>query len=156
MATPSEQSVIDDLTALVTGLKKHAPGRPFVLASQTYSAADILGEVNALLAAASAVPKARGALKDAIRADRELRARKAELLRGLRGTIQSMFRGQTTTLADFGLEPPRARRPATTEEAVLAVEKRRATRKERRTMGKKQKAAIKGDVTGVVITPKVK
>jgi hypothetical protein len=55
-------------------------------------------------------------------------------------------------LADFGIHP-KARTPPTVEASLAAVAKRRATRAARRTMGSQQKKAVKGDVTGVVVTP---
>jgi hypothetical protein len=56
-------------------------------------------------------------------------------------------------LADFGLQPPKARKPLTNEQRAAAVAKLRATRAARGTTSKKQKLSVKGDVTGVQITP---
>ena len=67
--------------------------------------------------------------------------------------LQGAFAHSSEALAEFGLEPKKKRRPATAEEVLVSAAKLRATRAERRTMGKRQKAAIKGNVTGVVITP---
>ncbi len=156
MATPSSQKVIESLTALANGLAKHANGAVFNLAGQTFTGPQMLAEVQAILADAAAVPAAHAALTEAIRADVARRAESAWLLDGVRALLQTMYKRQLTTLADFGLAPPRERRPPTNEEELLMIERRKATRAKRRTMGKKQKAAIKGDVTGVVITPKTK
>jgi hypothetical protein len=58
-----------------------------------------------------------------------------------------------TTLADYGLKPRKARAPQTGEQITAAAAKRTATRKARGTTGKKKKLAVKGDVTGVIVTP---
>jgi hypothetical protein len=55
-------------------------------------------------------------------------------------------------LADFGISL-KQRGPLTVEEKTAAVAKRAATRAARHTMGPKQKLEVKGDVTGVVVTP---
>ena len=56
-------------------------------------------------------------------------------------------------LADFAVKPVKIPAPMSNETLLLRAARNQATRKERRTMGKKQRRAIKGDVTGVVITP---
>jgi hypothetical protein len=55
-------------------------------------------------------------------------------------------------LADFGMSAPKTTVPTVATKAV-AVVKRTATRKARNTMGAVQKKEVKGDVTGVVMTP---
>ena len=55
-------------------------------------------------------------------------------------------------LADFGITP-KARAPLTVEAKAAAAAKRAATRAARHTMGTQQKKGIKGDVTGVLVTP---
>ena len=63
-----------------------------------------------------------------------------------------MFAGLFDTLADFGLSPRKVA-VVSPEARVAAVAKTKATRAARHTMGAKQKKAIQGDVTGVLITP---
>jgi hypothetical protein len=55
-------------------------------------------------------------------------------------------------LADFGMSAPKTAAPKVVTKAAAAV-KRTATRKARHTVGAVQKKAVKGDVTGVVLTP---
>jgi hypothetical protein len=57
------------------------------------------------------------------------------------------------SLADFGLQPPKARAPLTSEQKTAATVKAIATRKARGTTSKKQKLAISGHVIGVTVTP---
>jgi hypothetical protein len=51
------------------------------------------------------------------------------------------------------LQAPWAHQPLPTDKRVAATAKLRATRTARGTTSKKQKLAIKGDVTGVIVTP---
>jgi hypothetical protein len=67
--------------------------------------------------------------------------------------VLAAFASATQTLADFGLTPPRARTPLTAEQLAARAAKARATRIARGTTSKKQKLAVKGDVTGVTVTP---
>ena len=55
-------------------------------------------------------------------------------------------------LADFGMSTPKTTAPTAVTKAA-AVVKRTATRKARNTMGSVQKKGVKGDVTGIVVTP---
>jgi hypothetical protein len=64
-----------------------------------------------------------------------------------------MFAGAAQTLADFGLEPPKAPKPRTAEQLAAVKAKAKATRLARGTTSKKQKLAIRGNVTGVDIVP---
>ena len=67
--------------------------------------------------------------------------------------IRGTFGDSPAVLADFGLTPKKARKPRTTEQLAAANAKSAATRKARGTTSKKQKLAVKGDVTGVLVTP---
>src|SRR5260370_42069951 len=51
------------------------------------------------------------------------------------------------------MQPPKVRTPMDSDKRAGAVAKMRATRKARGTTSRKQKLAIKGDVTGEHITP---
>jgi len=64
-----------------------------------------------------------------------------------------MFSANDPTLADFGIEPPRARPPKTAAEKAAAAAKAKATREARGTRSPKAKRAIKGNVIGVEMTP---
>jgi hypothetical protein len=64
-----------------------------------------------------------------------------------------MFASDAAALADLGLKPPKARAPLTAEQKAAAKAKAKATRIARGTTGPKAKKAIKGNVTGVQITP---
>ena len=94
----------------------------------------------------------RASLHAAVLAEQQLQASSAQFVSDVRQTILAMFSGQTDVLADFGLAP-RKKAVRTPEAKVAANAKAKATRTARGTKGKKQLAAISGDVTGIVVTP---
>jgi hypothetical protein len=67
--------------------------------------------------------------------------------------VKATFGNTPDVLADFGLVPKTAPTPPTAETKVAAVAKRKATREARGTKGSVQKQSVKGNVTGVVVTP---
>ncbi|HEY8087672.1 MAG TPA: hypothetical protein VIF09_07505 [Polyangiaceae bacterium] len=67
--------------------------------------------------------------------------------------VKATFGNVPDSLAAFGLATKKARTPLTAEQVAAKVAKMDATRKARGTMGPKQKKAVKGGVTGVVVTP---
>jgi hypothetical protein len=72
--------------------------------------------------------------------------------RGLKQYVMNTYGAASPVLADFGFNVPK-RAALTVEQQTQAIAKRKATRKARNTLGKKQKAGIKGNVTGVNVTP---
>ncbi len=75
------------------------------------------------------------------------------ILRAYAHVVLVAFADATAMLADFGIAPPKARTPMTAEQLAARAAKAKATRIARGTTSKKQKLAVKGDVTGVVVTP---
>ena len=67
--------------------------------------------------------------------------------------VKGSFGNQPDVLADFGLQPDKARTPLTLEQKAAASAKRAATRVARGTKGSKAKLKITGNVTGVTVTP---
>jgi hypothetical protein len=67
--------------------------------------------------------------------------------------VHVAYDGAPAVLVDFGLAPKKARAPLTTEQRAAVKAKAAATRAARGTLGKKQKLLVKGQVTGVVVTP---
>jgi hypothetical protein len=77
----------------------------------------------------------------------ESQARVSELQRRVSETEDPQI------LADFGLVTRKVPTPLDAAATVVAVSKRKATRAARHTMGKKQKAAITGGLTGPIVVP---
>jgi hypothetical protein len=134
------------LQKVIDGLNKHAPDLPsLVIAGTTYKTADVLTVLKARIDALNAVVIAKATWQNAVKADFDERAKTKALLAGLRQALLVAYSGQVDHLADFGLV---GRKPAviTPEKRVVAIQKAKATRAARHTMGKKQKGAIHGAV----------
>jgi len=116
-------------------------------------AAQITSKLQSIVTLRSDVDAAKAATKAKLAAE----ASQLPALRDLMIAFESYLRGaygsQPDVLADFGLQPKKVRTPATVVAKAAALAKRAATRAARHTMGKVQKQAVKGDVTGVVLTP---
>ena len=131
---------------LIDGLNKHQAIVPSVLiAGAPIKTVDVIATLQARLATANAAQSTRATWLNAVKADRDERAKTKTLLLALRQALQLMFSGSIDTLADFGLAPRKAR-VITPEKKAAAALKAKATREARHTMGKKQKSTIKGTV----------
>jgi hypothetical protein len=139
--------------ALIAGTQLHFPTATITLGNTAFTTASLLQELQRLEPAVRRVEAAQAGAKDAVKALRETVATLAPLLRDYRRFLLATFSTATQTLADFGLQPPKAPKPLPTEKRATATAKMRATRKARGTTSRKKKLAVKGDVTGVVVTP---
>jgi hypothetical protein len=77
----------------------------------------------------------------------------APVIRDYQSYLVSLLGNAPSTLADYGLAPRKVRAPLTSEQKAAAAAKSAATRAARHTMGTVQKKGVKGNVTGVVVTP---
>jgi hypothetical protein len=141
------------IRGLIAGTQKHPPSAPVALGGSTYTAQALEQVFQGLLDALTASDTARAAWEDTVT---KVRARKATVLplaRAYANTLLAANGNTSSVLADYGLTPRKARAPMTTDQQAAAVAKRKATRAARHTMGSVQKKAVKGDVTGVNVTP---
>ncbi len=147
--TPN-QNRADEITAdqsLIDGLNKHATTIPSIMiGGASVTTKDIVATLQSRVDSAKAAASTRATWLTAVQADRAERDKTKTYVSGLRQALLVAFVGQVDTLADFGLTP-RKPRVVSPEEKVAAAAKAKATRAARHTMGKKQKAAIKGTVT---------
>jgi len=150
---PTKATTLARVQALITGLQKHFPNGSFTILGIAYTTATLVQLLQGLLDAINVVNVAEANAKDAVAALTGAKTKVGPVLVALRRILVAMFSGQTPTLADFGLTPPKARAPKTVEQKAAAKAKAAATRKARGTTSKKQKLAVHGDVTGVTITP---
>jgi hypothetical protein len=139
---------------LIAGVAKYLTSTTsVVLEGSSYTAAQITSKLQSIVTLRSDVDTAKASTKAKLAAE----ASQLPALRGFMTAFESYVRGaygsQPDALADFGLQPRKVRAPATIEAKAAAVAKRASTRAARNTMGKVQKKAVKGDVTGVVVTP---
>jgi len=153
MTTPMRSDVLKELDALRSGIEANLSSTNIVLDGQSYTGAQLADVVTSAWTSVRSVVSARATLRDSIASDTALQARLAPTLRAIRELIRIMYGSRPTMLAQFGLTPKKERAPLTTDALLARTAKARATRKARNTKGSRQKKAIKGDVTGVEITP---
>jgi hypothetical protein len=141
------------MQALIAGTQKHFPNGSFTLGNTTYTTASLVQLLQSLADAMSALIVAHGAVKDAMAAVQGTQAKVGPVVLAYKRFVLAAFSNATQTLADFGLAPPKARVPLTSEQKMAAAAKAKATRAARGTTSKKQKLAVKGHVTGITVMP---
>jgi len=140
---------------LIDGLNKHAQTiASLVIAGATMTTKDIIEHLQARIDSAKGAQTTRATWQNAVKSDKDERAKSRGLLSGVKQALLVAFAGQIDTLADFGLNP-RKPRVLSPEQKTIAATKARATRAARHTMGKKQKAAVKGTVSPAAPAPAV-
>jgi hypothetical protein len=140
--------------SLAAGAQKHFPaGSSLSVGGAMLTLIQIESTLNGFSSLRTDVDTARAALQAKV----ALETAQATAMRAFMGAFVRIVRGsfgnQPDVLADFGLKPIAAKTPLTVEQKAAAAAKRKATRAARGTVGSKAKAAIKGNVTGVVVTP---
>jgi hypothetical protein len=149
----NKSQVVTSAKQLIAGATKYLTGTtPVVLLGTSVTPAEITAQLQSLVNLRADVDAAKAATKAKIAAE----AAASPSLRALRSAfvtyVKAAYGSSPDVLADFGIQPkPRA--PLTVEAKAAAVAKRASTRAARHTLGSKQKEEIKGDVTGVVVTP---
>jgi hypothetical protein len=141
---PSKAQALAHVQALIAGTQKHTPNGSLTFGSTTYPVASLVQLLQELVAAMASLNAVQASAKDAMSALRDTKV--GPVLRAYRRYLIATYGNATQTLADYGLESPKARTPLTSAAQATAVLKLRATRKARGTTSKKQKAAIKGTV----------
>ena len=115
------------------------------LASSTYTMAALEQLIQSRIDAANAVVNARAHWVDASATYETLNTNVAKVVRALRQYVINVYGPDSPVLADFGFTATK-KSPLTPDQLVARAQKAAATRKARGTMGKKQKAKIKGTV----------
>jgi hypothetical protein len=149
----SKTAVATEAQQLGAALAKHLGGATQVtLLGGSFTPAELTTKMQQVVRLQSDVDAAKAATKARL----SVQATSMTSLRPLMGAIRAYAKVTYGTLpdvlADFGIHP-KARVAPTVEAKAAAVAKSAATRKARGTMGSEQKKAVKGDVTGVTITP---
>ena len=149
----TKAAALAHVQAIIAGTQKHFPNGSFTLGTVTYTSASLVQVLQDLVSAMQARNVAETGAKDALTTVQATQAKVGPILRAYERLVLVTFAGATQTLADFGLAPPKARTPLTAQQLAARAAKAKATRIARGTTSKKQKLAVKGDVTGVVVTP---
>jgi hypothetical protein len=138
--------------ALISGLQKHFPNGSFTFGNVPYTTAALVTLFTSLANAIAAADSAKANAKEAVLAMRAVRVKVGPVMQDLRHFLLVTFRTASGNLADFGIEL-KAPRTLTAEEKTASAAKAKSTREKRGIVGKRKRAAVKGDVTGVVMTP---
>jgi len=150
---PKKTTALARILALIAGFEKHFPGGQFIVGAVPYTTASLVARLQTLADAISELISAQLRVQELIK---QLRATMADVgpdVQASERIAQASFGQAVEPLADFGLVPYKKRAPLTSEQLLLAAARARATRKARGTKSRKQRLAIKGDVSGVMITP---
>jgi hypothetical protein len=143
----TKAAALAQVLALIAGTQKHFPNGSFTIGTVTYTSASLVQVLQDLASAMQARDAAETGAKDALAAAQAAQAKVGPILRAYVRLVLAAFAGATQTLADFGLAPPKARTPMTAQQLAARAAKAKATRVARGTTSKKQKLAVKGDVT---------
>src|ERR1700722_7514140 len=146
---PSKAEALALVQAVIAGTQKHTPNGSLTFDNATYTVASLVQTLQGLAAAMTALNVAQAGAKDAMAAFVGVKATVGPILTAYRRYLIATYGNATQTLADYGLEPPKARTPLTSQQKAAAADKLVATRKARGTTSKKQKATIKGVVETV-------
>jgi len=140
--------------AVVNGLLTfYQPTDIFQMAAGTFTRDQLIGEFQNFVAAAQATKASNQQWRADIQAERGLELHVRELRTGVAGITAARFGKNGAQNLQFGFELPKPRNKSAETKAV-AVEKSRATRTERHTLGSVQKKDIKGNVNvAIVVTP---
>lgn len=156
MATKGKKTAADLAKSLIAGTQKRlANGGPLQFAGGTFTPAQIVDELTKLVTLRTDVDSARAATRTKVDAERAQAPALRAFMLDFVQALKVLFGTQADVMADFGLPPKKVRTPLTVEQKAAAAAKRKATRTARGTKSAKAKKGIKGDVTGVVVTPVV-
>jgi hypothetical protein len=135
---------------IVTASEEHLGGKTVVLQGKLWKSADLVKALQGAIAALHATDALHASWIKAV-ADEKSTYKTAilPLIKALRAYIVATFGETSQVYIDFGFPQPKPRAKPSIETNSTALQQRRATRKARNTMGKKQRLAIKGVVQPV-------
>jgi hypothetical protein len=149
----SKTGVVTRAQSLIAGVNKHLSTVTSVtIAGQSLTPAQIVQSLQTLVDLRTAVLAAQASAKAKVSAETSQLPPLRALMSAFTAYVKASYLASPEVLADFGLQT-KARAPLTTEAQTAANAKRAATRAARHTMGSQQRKAVKGDVTGVTVTP---
>jgi hypothetical protein len=149
----AKSQVVETTKPLIVGTAKHfAAGTTVSFAGSSYTPDQVAQKLQALVDLRSNVDAAKATVRENLALEAAQAPALTVFSRQFRAFVKATFVNSPSVLADFGITL-KQRSPQTVEEKTAAVAKRASTRAARHTMGSKQKLEVKGDVTGVVVTP---
>jgi hypothetical protein len=149
---PSKATILARVQAFITGLQKHFPNGSFTFGNVPYTTAALVALFTSLANAIVAADAAKASAKQAVAAMRAVRVKVGPVMQDLQRFLLVTLHSADGILADFGIQPQAAKTKTSGEKAAAAA-KAKSTRDKRGIVGKRKRASVKGDVTGVVMTP---
>jgi hypothetical protein len=136
----------------IAGVQKHFASTPTIVLDGTPTApTDVIAALQGANDAIDRAAAAEKAFHDAVTAKNAAIAKGNAFVGALKSLVKSQIGSSHGVLGDFGFSPPTRQTPDEATKAA-AVTKRAATRTARHTMGKRQKAPIKGVVQATPAT----
>jgi hypothetical protein len=149
----TKSQVVVTAQQLIAGTSKHLSSTtPVALLGGSFTADQITSKLQTLVSLRSDVDAAKATAKAKIANEAAQTPALLAFMSALESFVKAAFGSSPDVLADFGMTP-KSRAQLTVEAKAAAVAKRAATRAARHTMGPKQKKGIKGDVSGILVTP---
>jgi hypothetical protein len=153
MARNTKGNVVTFAKQLIAGADKHLPKATQVaLVGSSFTPDQIASKLQMLVDLRSDVESAQATAKAKIAVETANTPALRTFMSALVSYVKAAYGTSPDVLADFGISP-KARTPLTVEAKAAAVAKSAATRAARHTMGTRQKKGVKGDVTGIILTP---
>jgi hypothetical protein len=150
----TQSSELSLATQLIAGTKKHfATASSLAFAGATFTPAQVESSLQTIIDLLTAVNVSKAATKAKVVAWNTQAKSLLGQMAAFESFVKVTFGNSPDVLADFGVQPNKARTPLTVEQKAAAAAKREATRAARHTMGKQQKKAVKGTITTIVTTP---
>jgi hypothetical protein len=145
MSTKSTSFLSNLCARRISGIDVHMtdPGTVVPVDGAMCTPADLRAIFQRDLDAHHAVEHARAVLLTAIEDRKKADAERKKVDVVLKGWVQNRYGASSTEAQAFGYEPPKPR-TTTVATKVVAIQKSAATRAARRTMGRAQRAMIKG------------
>jgi hypothetical protein len=151
--TGTKATLIQRVRDLIAGTQKHPTTAPVTLVGASYTQQALVQALQSVVDVLDASDTAKANWKQSLKNVHDTKAKMLPLVSSYRSWIAATYGSAPSTLADFGMTPRKVPTPLTAEQKTAAAAKRKATRAARNTLGKNQKKDIKGNVTGIVVTP---
>ena len=141
------------LQLLIDNLPGQVPKMALPVNGKAYTPSQVVAMAKLVVTARQAAQTAKGTLASSKDKVRQTEATYLPILANVRTALVTYLGGDAEKMASLGVAGRKQPAPRTLQQKIAAREKNLATRAARGTKGKKQKAAITGNVTGVVVTP---
>jgi hypothetical protein len=145
--------VVATAKQLIAGATKHFSNTtPVVFGGSSFTLDQITSKLQMLVDLRADANAAKAVATEKIAVENAQTPALAAFMKQLTAFVEATYFHSASTMTDFGITP-KAPIATTSETKAAAAVKRKATRAARHTMGSRQKASVKGDVTSIVITP---